>query len=59
LGKYDSHPKGIFEVWKFVQIEWNKIPVKSYLNLIEIMPRRIISSIKAKGGYKNINLMFI
>jgi transposase len=49
LATYDTEPVSIYELWKRVEIEWYNIPVQVCINLIESMPRRIVSVLKAKG----------
>ncbi len=51
LAEYDTHPKGILELWERVDSEWNKIPPQRCIDLIKSMPQRIQAVLKAKGGY--------
>ena len=51
LQKYDTPPKGVYELWERVVEEWNKISSEVCQNLIESMPRRINAVIKANGGH--------
>ena len=51
LGEYEEPPRGMEELWKRVDEEWNKIRVEVCQNLIESMPRRVQAVVKAKGGY--------
>ena len=51
LEEYEEAPRGIKELWKRVDIEWNKIEPEVCQNLIESMPRRVEAVIQAKGGY--------
>ncbi len=51
LGEYQEPPKGVLELWKRMDKEWNKIDSGVCQNLIESMLRRIAAVIKAKGGY--------
>ena len=51
LAEYPEPPKGITELWKRVQAEWEKIEVGQCQELIESMPRRVQEVIKTKGGY--------
>lgn len=49
LAKYESLLLGLDELWNRVQEEWNKIPRQHVKNLVENMPNRKNSVIKAKG----------
>jgi DDE superfamily endonuclease len=51
LCQYETPPKGVHELWDRVSEEWNKISPETYQNLIESMPRRIQTVIRAKGGH--------
>jgi hypothetical protein len=51
LAQYENEPSGILELWRRIEMEWNSIPQKTCLNLIDSMPKRIAEVIKAKGGY--------
>ena len=51
LQEYDEPPKGVLELWKRIEVEWEKIPAEVCQNLIESMARRIAALYKAKGGY--------
>src|SRR5438270_13401639 len=51
LASYDEMPKGVYELWEWVQVEWDKITKEDCLGLIESMPRRVASVVRAKGGY--------
>ena len=51
LAKHVNLPNGIYELWKRVQVEWDKIPVEEYQKLIESMPRMVQAVLKAKEGY--------
>ena len=51
LAEYPESAKGITELWKRVQVEWEKIEVAKCQRLIKSMPRRVQEVIKAKGGY--------
>ena len=51
LAAYEHPPKGIKELWKRTQVEWEKISVEECQSLIESMPRRIQAVLKAEGGY--------
>jgi hypothetical protein len=51
LAEYEESPKGIEELWRRTQEEWNKIPAEVCQGLIESMPRRVEDVLKAKGGY--------
>ena len=44
-------PRGILELWKRVEKEWNAIPAQICQNLIESMPKRIQAVIKTKRRY--------
>ena len=51
LVTYEADPCNICELWKHVEVEWNKIPPQICINLIESMPRHVAAVLKAKGGY--------
>lgn len=51
LATYPTEPKGMLELWERIEVEWEKIPKETCLDLINSMPRRIAAVIKAKGGY--------
>ena len=48
---YEEEPKGVFELWEHVKVEWAKIEPEVCQGLIESMPRRIEAVLKAKGGH--------
>jgi hypothetical protein len=50
LSAYQDPPKGLFELWERVAVEWEKITKEECQKLIESMPRRVAAVIKAKGG---------
>ena len=51
LHKYPEPPKGVWELWDRLVVEWGKIKDEECQRLIESMPRRIEAVIKAKGGH--------
>ncbi|KAG2070375.1 hypothetical protein BDR04DRAFT_1018812, partial [Suillus decipiens] len=51
LVEHEHPPKGMEELWRRIEDEWNKIPAEVCQKLIESMPRRIEAVIKARGGY--------
>jgi hypothetical protein len=51
LQKYDTPPKGAYELWDRLVKEWNGITPEVCQNLIESMPRRIQAVLKANGGH--------
>src|SRR6266567_8496475 len=51
LAEYKHPPSGIHELWERIQVEWEKIAVEECQKLVESMPRRIQTVLKAKGGY--------
>jgi DDE superfamily endonuclease len=51
LAAYPTQPEGVEELWKRVEMEWEKIGKEDCLKLINSMPRRIEAVLKAKGGY--------
>ena len=51
LAGYEVVPSGILELWERVEEEWNKIDADVCQNLIEGMPRRVASVLKANCGY--------
>ena len=48
LGKYETDPSGVIELWERVQVEWHKIPVELCRKLVESMPNRIAQVIKIR-----------
>jgi hypothetical protein len=40
LLRYPTPPKGVYELWDRMEVEWNEIIVETYQNLIESMPRK-------------------
>ena len=51
LQKYETSPRGAYELWDRLVEEWNAIAPEVCQNLIESMPRRIQAVIRAKGGH--------
>jgi hypothetical protein len=51
LQAYENPPKGVWELWERLAVEWEKITAEDCQKLIESMPRRIQAVIKAKGGH--------
>ncbi|KAL0959467.1 hypothetical protein HGRIS_014964 [Hohenbuehelia grisea] len=51
LNKWETAPKGVFELWDRASVEWKGIDAKVCQNLVESLPRRIEAVIKAKGGH--------
>ena len=51
LAEYEEPPKGIQELWEWVEEEWEKIGVETCRGLIESMPRRVRVVYESKGGY--------
>ena len=51
LKMYEEPPKGLYELWERVEVEWNKITPEECQNLIESLPRRLEAVYKAKGGH--------
>ena len=51
LCQYETHAKGVWELWERVAEKWGEIEPAVCQNLIESMPRRIRAVIKAKGGH--------
>jgi hypothetical protein len=51
LQKYPTSPKGVYELWERVEVEWNEVAAETCQNLIESMPRRIKAVIRANGGH--------
>ena len=51
LGKYDTPPQGMEELWDRTQKEWDQIPAEVCQNLIESMPDRVQAVLDARGGY--------
>jgi hypothetical protein len=39
------------ELWKRVQVEWDRITAEECMHLIESMPRRVAAVLKAKGSF--------
>jgi hypothetical protein len=52
LKSYAEEPKGIQELWKRVQEQWDNIDNSECQKLIESMARRVEAVIRARGGYK-------
>jgi transposase len=48
---YERPPKGAFELWDRLVVEWNRIPAEACQTLIESIPRRIEEVIKNNGGH--------
>ena len=48
LAEYEESPKGIEELWRRTQEEWNKIPAEVCQGLIESMPRRVEAVLKSQ-----------
>jgi transposase len=48
---YDKPCRGIHELWERVEREWEAIPPELCARLVESMPKRIASVLRAKGGY--------
>ena len=51
VADYKVPPKGILELLRQGQEDWDKIGAEVCHKLIESMPRRIEAVLKAKGGY--------
>jgi transposase len=51
LNSYATSPRGVWELWERIEMEWGKIEVEECQRLIESMPRRVEAVIKAKGGH--------
>ena len=51
LEEYLEPSKRVMELWKRIQVEWEKIGPETCQKLIESMPARVQEVIKAKGGY--------
>ena len=51
LKEYERPPKGVFELWERLVVEWNKIPPEVCQTLIESVSRRLEAVIKADGGH--------
>lgn len=49
LASYEMPPKNIDELWSRVQKEWRDLPNPTIEKLVESMPRRLNSVIKAEG----------
>lgn len=49
LNQYERPSNGMIELWERIQTEWNKIDKEACVKLIESMPNRINSVLKAKG----------
>lgn len=49
LGQYDTPPTNLDMLWQRINYEWKQIPHDILHNLVESMPRRILSVIKNKG----------
>lgn len=51
LNSYAIPPKGVWELWDRIEVEWGMIEAEECQRLIESMPRRLEAVIKAKGGH--------
>jgi hypothetical protein len=51
LSRYEQVRTSMDELWQRVQTEWDNIPAKVCVKLIEGMPRRVAAVLEAKGGY--------
>jgi transposase len=51
LNKYETPPNGMLEFWDRVQDVWNAITREDCMRLVESMPRRVESVIKAGGWW--------
>ena len=56
LAKYPEPAKGITELWKRVQVEWEKIEVAECQRWIESMPRRVQEISKPKEAVLHTSL---
>ena len=45
---YKTPPKGVYELWDRVSEEWTIISSEACQNLIESMPKRIETTLRAK-----------
>jgi hypothetical protein len=52
LKSYAEEPKGIEELWKRVQEQWDNIDNCDCQKLIESMARRVEGVMRARGGYR-------
>ena len=59
LEEYGAELNGILQMWEGVDAEWNKIPIKVCMDLIESMPRRIVAVLRAKDGYTKYSIKII
>ena len=50
-GGHPTPPGGILELWERMEKEWEAIPQSVCRDLVESMPRRVGSVIRAKGSY--------
>ena len=51
LSSHENVPSSMNELWERVQTEWDTITQEECVRLIESMPRRIATVIKAKGRH--------
>lgn len=51
LGQYPEAPRGAFELWSRVEIEWKRIPLDYCRRLVESMPSRVKAVISARGAH--------
>jgi len=49
LGQYQTMPSNLDDLWKRVELEWNRIPKEIIEKLVESMPKRVKSVIANKG----------
>ena len=51
IGRQDTRPTSIHQLWEFVLEEWELIPLEYIQRLYESMPRRVEKVLKARGGH--------
>lgn len=51
LREYEEPAGGMEELWRRVEVEWEKIPKEQYQKLIESMSRKVAAVLRAKEGY--------
>ena len=51
LAAYPQAPSNIEELWRRIEVEWEKMPKEECVKLINSMPRRVAAVLKTKGGY--------
>ena len=51
LNEYENTPNRMIQLWERIEVIWNSITKDICMNLIESIPRRIQTVLKAKGKW--------